>query len=111
METKPLDVKVTGGAGAARLTATGELDMAGVPALDEALVWAAEAGVAELVLDLRGVTFIDSSGIRCVLDAHHRSRARGAELSIVPGLETEVVFGLAGLSGRLPFVGGENPVP
>jgi anti-sigma B factor antagonist len=104
MESKPLEVEVVGGSAGARLIATGELDLAGVPELDAALRWADETDVAELELDLRGVTFIDSSGIRCVLDACHRTQSRGAELRIRPGLETGVVFGLAGLSGRLPFV-------
>ena len=39
-----------------------------------------------------------------MLDAYHRLRSRGADLRIRPGLETGVVFGLAGLRGRLPLV-------
>ncbi|MGI8801297.1 MAG: STAS domain-containing protein [Solirubrobacteraceae bacterium] len=104
MEQVPLDVEVVGQSESRCLIATGELDLAGVPALDAALLNAERAHVREVVLDLRGVTFIDSSGIRCVLDAYHRCRRRGADLRILPGLEAGVVFRLAGLAGRLPFV-------
>jgi anti-anti-sigma factor len=100
----PLDVEVVEGNEGTRVVVRGELDLAGVPALEAALLWADEAGVAALELDLRGVTFIDSSGIRCVLGAYHAALARGAQLRIFSGLEAGVVFGLAGLSGRLPLV-------
>lgn len=99
-----MGVEVVGGNGSTRVVVTGELDIAGVPVLEAALARADEAGVADLELDLRAVTFIDSSGIRCVLGAYHAALARGAELRIFSGLEAGVVFGLAGLSGRLPLV-------
>lgn len=104
MENPPLDVDIVGGRESARIVAAGELDLAGVPVLEAALDWADAEEVVELELDLRGVTFIDSSGIRCVLDAHHRVQARGGGLRIHAGLDVGVVFGLAGLSGRLPYV-------
>ncbi len=99
-----MGVEVVGGNESTRVVVTGELDIAGVPVLEAALARADEAGVADLELDLRAVTFIDSSGIRCVLGAYHAALARGAELRIFSGLEAGVVFGLAGLSGRLPLV-------
>jgi anti-sigma B factor antagonist len=104
LESTPLDVQVVGGDDGTRVVLTGELDLAGVPALEAALARVDEAGEARLVLDLRAVTFIDSSGIRCVLGAYHAALARGAELRIFSGLEAGVVFGLAGLSARLPLV-------
>ncbi len=106
MEEPQLDVEVevVSEGSQARVLVRGELDVAGAPELDAALARAYRAGVSDLVLDLRGVTFIDSSGIRCVIDAHHQSRARGLELHIHPGLEAGIVFDLAGLTGRLPLV-------
>jgi anti-sigma B factor antagonist len=38
-----------------------------------------------LVLDLRDVRFMDISGLHCVLDVHHASRAAGVEFDVVPG--------------------------
>jgi anti-anti-sigma factor len=104
MENNPLVVDVVDSGAVRRVVVAGELDLAGVPVVEAALVAADDDRVAELELDLRGVTFIDSSGIRCILDASHRASARGDVLRILPGLEVEVVCGLAGLSGRLPFV-------
>jgi anti-sigma B factor antagonist len=46
----------------------GELDMATVPVMEEALASAA-AGRGPVTLDLSEVTFIDSSGLRAILTA------------------------------------------
>jgi anti-anti-sigma factor len=103
-EPQLLQIEVVSESSRAWVTVEGELDLVGAPQLDAALARAYGAGVSELVLDLRGVTFIDSSGIRCVIDAHHQSRSRGFDLHIHPGLEAAIVFDLAGLTGRLPLV-------
>jgi anti-anti-sigma factor len=110
MESRPVEVEVVSKDGSARILVRGELDLAGAPELDAALASIDGARGSDLVLDLTGVTFIDSSGIRSVLDAYHRSRARGAEMRIISGLEAGIVFQLAGLSGRLPFVTGTDRV-
>jgi anti-anti-sigma factor len=58
-----------------------------------------------LVLDLGGLTFIDSAGIRVILRTWHRSREDGFALEIV-GARDQVakVFRIAGLDGVLPLV-------
>jgi anti-anti-sigma factor len=38
-----------------------------------------------VVLDLRGVTFIDSSGIHVLIRSHRHAESRGAHLSTVVG--------------------------
>ena len=63
------------GAGRARLVASGELDVASVPVLREALE-RHRATRGELVVDLSDVTFIDSAGLRLLIQAH-RDAARG----------------------------------
>ena len=59
------------------------------------------------LLDLRGVTFIDSAGVRLVLEGMRALAAAGGEMVVVPGA-TEVwrVFGLVGLDGRVRMVDG-----
>jgi anti-sigma B factor antagonist len=58
----------------------GELDLATAPALEQSLL-AAERGVSrELVLDLGGVTFMDTSGLYPLLDAQERATRRGYRL-------------------------------
>jgi anti-anti-sigma factor len=80
----------------------GELDVATVPLLDEALRDAETA--ATVVLDLRGLTFIDSEGIRLLLTWHRRSEAAGRALRLVPGPDAvQRVFALTGVTEALGF--------
>jgi anti-sigma B factor antagonist len=38
-----------------------------------------------VVLDLEGLQFVDSTGLRMILSAHERARERGQEFAITPG--------------------------
>ena len=64
---------------------TGELDLATAPALEEALGRAFESGSARVVLDLRELEFIDSSGLRTLLTARRKADEAGAAFSLVAG--------------------------
>ena len=78
----------------------GEIDLATVDAL-EAEIGAAEAEPhTEIVLDLRSTTFLDSTGIRLVVQL---ARDLGAALRGRPRHRGEVarVFDLVGLDGRV----------
>ncbi len=68
------------------VAATGELDAASAAMLSEALAGAHEQA-ASLVLDLAGVTFIDSSGLR-VIAAAHVAASRAARRSASSGPAT-----------------------
>jgi anti-sigma B factor antagonist len=50
------------------LVVAGELDMATCRLLDDAIREYAENG--RIAMDFEGVTFVDSSGIRCLVQAH-----------------------------------------
>jgi len=67
-----LTVDTTGSA--ARVSAAGEIDSSTAPQLRERLDAVLDSGVAELVVDLGAVTFLDSAGL-CVLAAAHRRAA------------------------------------
>jgi anti-anti-sigma factor len=54
------------------LAACGELDLAAAPALREWLTKMADAGARRIVLDLRGVTFIDSLSFAAIVAGKHR---------------------------------------
>jgi anti-sigma B factor antagonist len=58
-----------------------------------------------LVLDLRRLTFIDSTGLRLIIRTWERSRADGFDLKIVGG-EDQVakIFQVTGLDNTLPIV-------
>ena len=70
---------------AAVVVPSGELDLATAPALEEALGRAFEGGSERVVLDLRELEFIDSSGLRTLLTARRRAEDAGARFSLVAG--------------------------
>jgi anti-sigma B factor antagonist len=56
----------------------GDIDMAGGPVLDAAIV--RQESEQPVVIDIAGVSFIDSSGLRSLLDAGRRAKTRGTEV-------------------------------
>jgi anti-anti-sigma factor len=58
----------------------GEIDAATAPDLKLALDHAAATGAREVVLDLSGVSFVDSRGLTVMVAAHERLQAKGARL-------------------------------
>jgi anti-sigma B factor antagonist len=62
--------------------ASGELDMATTGALEDELRRTLERPAGSIVLDLDGITFIDSTGLRILLWAASRSHEKGHRLSI-----------------------------
>ena len=84
---------------------SGEVDLATVGAIREQIDELTAAGFRRIVLDLSGVTFLDSTGIRLVVDLTGCARAEGWALAIVEGsTAVQQVFHITGLRGRLPFV-------
>jgi anti-sigma B factor antagonist len=84
----------------------GELDIATVPRLHAAMREA--DGAPEVVLDLRSLRFLDTSGLRAVIEEDHRAADAGRRLSLVRGPSSvQRVFELAGVADRLPFVAEE----
>jgi anti-sigma B factor antagonist len=95
---------VSDGDDVARVRVTGELDIATAAQLEETLR-DAERRAQRLVLDLRDITFMDSCGVRTIVEAHARAKARNGELLIVPGpAQVDRVFALTGTAQTLSFV-------
>jgi anti-anti-sigma factor len=65
----------------------GELDLASVPTLEHAVEGATLEDTTEIVLDLRGLEFIDSTGLRAILLQDKRSTERGQTFALVRGPE------------------------
>ena len=61
----------------------GEIDLHTAPQLSEQLAALEESRTGELVLDLTGVTFLDSSGLGVIVAAHRTVTAAGHQLKLV----------------------------
>jgi anti-anti-sigma factor len=58
----------------------------------------------EVVVDLSALEFIDSTGIRTLLEAHRLAQRDGVRLRLLPGgPPIQRVFEVAGLLDELPF--------
>lgn len=102
---RPLQIERVAGGAQALLTLRGELDIATLPRLEEAL----EAVLAErperLVLDLRPLAFLDSSGLRQFIVLADRAQLEGWELVLVrPGPPMLSIFQITRADENLPFV-------
>ena len=62
---------------------TGEIDVATAPALRDSVLGLLNRGATSLVLDLRGVTFVDSTGVGSLLRVHHRAALLGGSVHFV----------------------------
>jgi anti-sigma B factor antagonist len=84
----------------------GELDMASAPELEETLVPRIERGTW-VVLDLRALDFIDSSGLRVVVGAHRVAEEGGGRFTCVRGPSGSTVHRIveiAGIDGVIEMV-------
>ena len=87
----------------------GELDVASAPELEELLIGRLASG-SHVVLDLRELEFMDSSGVRTLVTAHGTAERANGTLSIVrgtPGGPVDRVIEVSGLDGTLNLV--EDP--
>src|SRR4051794_31599666 len=83
----------------------GEVDIETAGEIGKQLENATASGAKHVVLDLRGVTFLDSTGLHLVLEADAASRAQGWEFGLIGGpADVQRVFDLTGSRARLPFL-------
>ena len=103
-----LDFETTRNGSVATVRATGELDLSGAAVLEDELERLSEdSQLATVVLDMRGLEFMDSSGLRLVVVADMRAREAGRRFSLIRGDETvHRVFEITRMSDRLDFVDG-----
>lgn len=69
--------------GVTTIALSGELDMATVPILNDQLTALEQDGAKAILLDLRDLSFIDSSGLHALLGAHERSETNGHRILLV----------------------------
>ena len=83
----------------------GDLDIAGAPELEETLSLALASHATAIVIDLRGLEFVDSTGLRTLVQAPQSEG--GERVSFVEGNDhVQSVFRIAGLLDELTFRAG-----
>lgn len=95
---------------AARVVLRGELDLATAPQLESILDALAAEPVPAVLVDLRELRFMDSTGLRLLIQADARARRDSRALTIIraPGRIARL-FALAGVDERLEL--SDEPPP
>lgn len=87
----------------------GELDISSAARVEQELTRVEADPPPVIVLDLSGLDFMDSTGLRLVVGADHRARARGGRLAVVRGREAvQRIFRITRLEDRLDMVGSAD---
>jgi anti-sigma B factor antagonist len=85
---------------------SGEIDAITAPQLGRRILGVADAGKKAVVVDLSGVTFLDSTGIGVLLNALRQLTSRRGQLAIVcPTERMRRPFEISGLAGHLSIFG------
>jgi anti-sigma B factor antagonist len=103
-----LDFQTTHDGAVTVIAPTGDLDLPGAALLEAELERLEAETAGTIVLDLRGLEFMDSSGLRLLIVADARLREAGRRLALVPGsADVQRVFEITRMVERLDFV--ESP--
>lgn len=99
--------------GSACLAITGELDVSCARHFGNFLRDAVAEDLESLVIDLRSVTFIDSTGLVLLIKADTLAREEGFQLRIVrsPTEIVTAVFEVSGIDTLLPLIDEPPPLP
>jgi anti-sigma B factor antagonist len=90
---------------AVRVCPHGEVDLTTTDAIRETFEELSRRGFRRVVLDLRGVTFLDSTGVRLALELLESSRTAEWEFAVVDGpTPVRRIFELTGVRSVIPFI-------
>jgi anti-sigma B factor antagonist len=93
-----------------RVTAVGEVDSSSAPLLRAELETALDGGdLRELVVDLDGVTFLDSAGLSVLAGAHRRATGRDVRLRVLAS--SRAVIRPLQITGLWDLLGAEQVEP
>ncbi|HEY2536357.1 MAG TPA: STAS domain-containing protein [Solirubrobacteraceae bacterium] len=103
-----LTIEVTSASEVCTIALAGEADLSEAPNIEAALADACAGEQERIVVDLRNLTFIDSSGLRALMGGHEQCVSLGHELRIIRGpANIQRVFELSGMDDVLPFCDAE----
>lgn len=84
------------------ISVSGELDLASSPALEEELERVSQSDAQLVVVDLRNLEFMDSTGLSVLVRAHQRAEENGRRLGLVNGSQqVQRLLTLTGVADRL----------
>jgi anti-anti-sigma factor len=103
VEERPFDVRWERKDAGVVIVASGEIDLWSAPEVRAAMVAHDDRGV---VLDLREVTFMDSSGLGLIVEQQQRARKHGFRFAIAVdgGSDAHRILEMSGLTKVLEFV-------
>ena len=97
--------------GVQHLVLSGEFDLAAVPGFEDRIADAESGSPAVIVVDLTGLEFMDSSGLRALVSADDRARRASRRFAVVPGPPAvRRVFEITQLDQRLELVDDASAV-
>jgi anti-anti-sigma factor len=100
-----LEIETEVADGLVRVALKGELDLSTVNKVEEELESLEAGGAKLIVLDMSRLTFLDSTGLRCLVTADQRARDAGGRLVLVRGPDAvQRVFTITRLEERLEMV-------
>ena len=83
----------------------GELDLASTPGLEGVLERPELTAAPMLVIDLQGLEFLDSTGLRVLLSTHERSKERGQAFAVTRGSpQVQRLFSITRVDEHLPTI-------
>jgi len=95
-------VEVANKGGAAVIRVSGELDLASSPALEQELEQVASTEAALVIVDLRELEFMDSTGLSVLVRAHQRAEENSQRFGLVNGSQqVQRLLSLTGVADRL----------
>jgi anti-sigma B factor antagonist len=108
---KIFEMETDGSAGVVRVALNGEFDISCARRVEEELRRVEDGKPQTLVLDLRGLSFMDSTGLRVILSADARAQKDERRLAIIQGPEAvQRVFQITRLDERLDIVDDPSAV-
>jgi anti-sigma B factor antagonist len=100
----PFDVRVRPDRDTIYIEPIGELDLASCARLRAELHELLAAGFSHVVIDLRDLTFLDTTGIELLIALNAQAQRDGWQLALIPGPpDVHRVFKLTATLDALPF--------
>ena len=99
-----LDIQMNQAGDLCEMVLSGEVDVYTAPRVKQELVARIEGGCINVIVDLEGVAFIDSSGLGVLVSALRRARERDGSVRIVCTRDSVLkIFRITGLDKVFPI--------